>query len=331
MFLSLMLMALPAGATSQYTEGTCLLLKKQVIDYKRRLGKNNYLYGKSKANFDARCQNPVIGKSSTTISTTKQPDSKQANILAPDQKKKSTPQVPTKLEQVRDKETDPIFQNVNISWSLFILILVGFVCFNSFKKKLPQIKGKRGEVYVKNGLKKHLDKTSYTIINNVTLPLEDGGTTQIDHIVVSNFGIFVIETKNMKGWIFGSEAQAKWTQTIHRSKYFFQNPLRQNYKHTKTLALLLNMPHEKFHSLVIFTKNADLKTKMPENVGHLKNALFFIKRFDQKVFETSATTEIISFIESCRLTENNTTDKNHIEYLREKHSNGSTDQKNWMI
>jgi len=45
-----------------------------------------------------------------------------------------------------------------------------------------------------------LPKEQYTVLHNITLPTDDG-TTQIDHIVVSRFGVFVVETKNMKGWI----------------------------------------------------------------------------------------------------------------------------------
>jgi hypothetical protein len=50
--------------------------------------------------------------------------------------------------------------------------------------------------------------------------------------------VFVVETKNMKGWIFGSATQPFWTQKIFRSNYKFQNPLHQNYKHVKTLQAL---------------------------------------------------------------------------------------------
>ena len=59
------------------------------------------------------------------------------------------------------------------------------------------------------------------------------GTTQIDHILVSAYGIFVIETKNLKGWIFGSAENATWTQVLAGKKYPFQNPLKQNYRHTR--------------------------------------------------------------------------------------------------
>lgn len=65
-----------------------------------------------------------------------------------------------------------------------------------------------------------LDKEIYHRINNVTLPKNNGMTTQIDHIIVSVFGIFVIETKNYKGWIFGNEKQEKWTQVIKGGKKF---------------------------------------------------------------------------------------------------------------
>ncbi len=45
-----------------------------------------------------------------------------------------------------------------------------------------------------------LDGKVYRSINNVTIPTASG-TTQTDHVIVSPFGIFVVEAKNMKGWI----------------------------------------------------------------------------------------------------------------------------------
>ncbi len=89
-----------------------------------------------------------------------------------------------------------------------------------------------GEAFVNSAIKRKLDKTKYHLIKDVTLPTVDG-TTQVDHIIVSKFCIFVIETKNMKGWIFGGERQKTWTQSIYKNKNKFQNPLHQNYKHIK--------------------------------------------------------------------------------------------------
>ncbi|MFA0570919.1 nuclease-related domain-containing protein, partial [Vibrio gallaecicus] len=88
-------------------------------------------------------------------------------------------------------------------WYVVPLLLVVSI----FKSRW--FKGVFGEFLV-NKLLSHLPASDYTLIKDVTLPTEEG-TTQIDHVVVSKFGIFVVETKNMKGWIFGSKSQKQWT------------------------------------------------------------------------------------------------------------------------
>ena len=74
-----------------------------------------------------------------------------------------------------------------------------------------------------------LNKNIYHRFNNVIL-LSQNGTTQIDHLILSKFGIFIIETKNRNGWIYGSEDRQNWTQSFFHSKFTFQNPLRQTYR-----------------------------------------------------------------------------------------------------
>ncbi|EIA1300435.1 NERD domain-containing protein, partial [Vibrio vulnificus] len=111
-------------------------------------------------------------------------------------------------------------------WYIIPLLIVVSI----FKSRW--FKGVFGEFLV-NKLLSQLPDSDYTLVRNVTLPTDDG-TTQIDHIVVSRFGIFVVETKNMKGWIFGSKSQKQWTQKVYRHSSKFQNPLHQNYKHVKT-------------------------------------------------------------------------------------------------
>jgi len=71
----------------------------------------------------------------------------------------------------------------------------------------PWFKGMIGEAWGTFAAWVRLPADNYHRIHNVTLPTPDG-TMQIDHIFVSRFGIFVVETKNMKGWIFGGEHQA---------------------------------------------------------------------------------------------------------------------------
>lgn len=59
----------------------------------------------------------------------------------------------------------------------------------------------------------------------------------------------------------------------------FQNPLRQNYKHTKTLSDLTGIPHEHFKSIVVFVGESKFKTVMPPNVVHVRNFIRHIKRY----------------------------------------------------
>ncbi|MBL4760831.1 MAG: NERD domain-containing protein [Mariprofundaceae bacterium] len=152
--------------------------------------------------------------------------------------------------------------------------------------KSSWFKGVLGEFIVNILAKMMLDKNDYHLIKNVTLPTPDG-TTQIDHIIVSKYGVFVIETKNMKGWIFGSAKQKVWTQKIFKHSSKFQNPLHQNYKHVKTLAALLHLNDYQIHSLIVFIGDATFKTDMPENVTYGGDYIRFIKSKKRPVLSTS--------------------------------------------
>jgi restriction system protein len=130
---------------------------------------------------------------------------------------------------------------------------------------VSSFKGWVGEIQGTLAAKIRLDSQVYRSINNVTITTANG-TTQIDHVIVSKYGIFVVETKNIKGWIYGDEKQALWTQVLFGKKYRFQNPLRQNYRHTKALAEFLGIEHSKIHSVVLFWSECEFKTPMPLNV-----------------------------------------------------------------
>jgi hypothetical protein len=127
------------------------------------------------------------------------------------------------------------------------------------------IKGWLGEKSLTLGMWVFLNENIYRRIDNIIVPASDG-TTQIDHVLVSVYGIFVVETKNLQGWIFGSPDQREWTQVIYGKKYQFQNPLRQNYRHTKCLSEYLRLDHGIFRSVVMFMSECTFKTQMPDNV-----------------------------------------------------------------
>ena len=130
----------------------------------------------------------------------------------------------------------------------------------------PERKGVRGERLVHNTLTSVLNDQEYKVLTDLILPVA-GGTTQIDHLVLSRFGIFVIETKNMSGWIFGSADQTNWMQVQKRSKRQFQNPLRQNYAHVKAVQEILKVDLKALHNFVVFTGTAEPKTAMPGSLG----------------------------------------------------------------
>ena len=85
-----------------------------------------------------------------------------------------------------------VFEKLGVLWYLIPIAILAAIL------KSPWFKGVAGEFIVNISAKMMLNKDEYHLIKNVTLPTEDG-TTQIDHIIVSKYGIFVVETKNMKG------------------------------------------------------------------------------------------------------------------------------------
>ena len=183
---------------------------------------------------------------------------------------------------------------------------------------MSMFKGFIGEAIGSLAHKMLLDKSIYREMNNVTIPIPDG-TTQIDHVIVSRYGIFVIEAKNMNGWIFGDEKSAQWTQSLPGGKYRFQNPLRQNYRHTKCLAEFLGVEHENLHSVVMFWGETTFKTEMPENVLD-KGYTSYIKSKTDVIFSDEEVDEIVEAIQSGKLPRTWATRKQHIASLKVRHS-----------
>ncbi|MDP2417341.1 MAG: NERD domain-containing protein, partial [Hydrogenophaga sp.] len=176
-------------------------------------------------------------------------------------------------------------------------------------------KGVAGEFAVNSSVKLLLDKEKYHLIKNVTLPTEDG-STQIDHIIVSEFGVFVVETKNMKGWIFGSPNQKTWTQKIYKHSNKFQNPLHQNYKHLKTLETLLGLTEQQLHSVIVFIGDSTFKTEMPENVTYGGGYARYIKSKITPVLTASQVVEITKKIEQGRLAASFKTNREHVRHVK---------------
>lgn len=160
---------------------------------------------------------------------------------------------------------------------------------NIGSKSMAEKKGDVGEQIVKVAVLSKLDAAQYRHFSNLIIPTSNG-TTQIDNIVVSPFGVFVIEAKYFQGWIFGGAKQEKWTHTLSRfEKYAFANPIRQNYGHIKALARLLRQPESRFHSVVVFAhRNCQLKTELPANVCLQHNFIEYIQGFTKNIVDDAA-------------------------------------------
>lgn len=180
-------------------------------------------------------------------------------------------------------------------------------------------KGNRGESRINKIIERNLGENEY-LIEDATLHTEDG-TTQIDHIIVSTYGIFVIETKNMDGWIFGDSdlRRKEWTQTIYRYSNKFPNPLRQNYGHVKTLESLLDLAGKKIFSIVVFVGDSTFKTDMPDNVmdkGGFIKWIKGIKLRNQAIFTKAEVKGIVDKIEDARKKRSFKTNREHVKHVR---------------
>ncbi|MGN4679678.1 nuclease-related domain-containing protein [Bacillus cereus group sp. MYBK223-2] len=204
---------------------------------------------------------------------------------------------------------------------IFELILIAvLIPLNSVvKKHVPKWKGKAGEKLVKRILGK-LDPKSYFVLHNVTVYTEYGDTTQIDHIVIAETGVFVVETKNYEGWIYGSEKAARWTQGIFRKKHSFQNPFRQNYKHIKAIEWVMEQQLPCI-SIVAFHPKCSLKRVDVHSKG--KHALYYndLKSCIESYTEVQLTNDEVQHIYQTMLRVNITNksiEKKHVKYLKNK-------------
>lgn len=177
-------------------------------------------------------------------------------------------------------------------------------------------KGKVGEKVVAGKLNL-LPKDQYRVLNNVMIPTPKG-SSQIDHVIVSIYGIFVIETKNYKGWIYGGEHAEYWTQNIYGNKYQLYNPILQNAGHVRALRHVLK-DYEPLPILpiVAFSGRADIKVKVEEAcVVYWNQIRKVINRFKEKRLTWSQVNEICEAVQMAQLKPGKEVNKQHLKDIR---------------
>ena len=164
------------------------------------------------------------------------------------------------------------------------IILLGLIVAIPILLKIyePKIKGKIGETKV-SLLLRSLPSSQYKVLNDILIK-NKSRSSQIDHIVVSTAGVFVIETKNYKGWIFGHEKSDNWTQVIFKQKFKLRNPINQAWGHINTLKTVLSDFEEiQYFPVVVFTGSATLK-KITSTVPVIKT--FGLLRYISRISKT---------------------------------------------
>lgn len=122
--------------------------------------------------------------------------------------------------------------------------------------------GKYGEYLTYKYLRAYEEKGA-KFLYNCYLPRENDDTTEIDVLMIYKSGLYVFESKNYSGWIFGDEKSKTWTQTLPQGrkshKEHFLNPIMQNKLHIKWLKNLIQDESIPVHSIIVFSERCTLK------------------------------------------------------------------------
>ncbi len=190
-------------------------------------------------------------------------------------------------------------------WAIIITCLVIIITYKLFGAKLI---GWFGEYWTKQVLNK-LPKDKYIVINNVFIET-NGYTHQIDHVIVSKYGIFSVETKQYNGFITGNKYDKNWVRHVGKNKYYYTNPIRQNYGHVKALSELLGIDESKIYNIVCIPSRAKLKIEHDGELVRYDTIVDKILLYKEEVINN--TDEIANIIKN-----NNITDKS----IKKKHIN----------
>jgi len=176
-----------------------------------------------------------------------------------------------------------------------------------------------GESRLARELSARFRSPDYHLLNHITLSFE-GWTTQIDHILISRFGVFVIETKNYSGWIFANARYETWTQVIYRVKSRFQNPIFQNRRHVRAVQALLDfLQAEAVRSAVVFVGDAVFKTGVPSGVYGPEEFIEHVRGCTEEAMTLNRMHFCIGRLEASRLAISGKTDVEHIESLERRY------------
>jgi len=163
---------------------------------------------------------------------------------------------------------------------------------------------------------------------NIYIPNGKGKTTEIDLVYLHQTGIYVIESKNYSGWIFGDEKSQNWMQTFpNGQKFSFYNPIKQNNGHIKALKVLLpSIETAHFTSVIVFSERCELKKVSYEakdtyviKRNHLSNLMKQSIQSSPNILEATYIDKIYNFLSQYQMVEKSVKEQ-HVEKIKGKFS-----------
>lgn len=147
--------------------------------------------------------------------------------------------------------------------------------------KIEADKGREGEYLIYKNLAEY-EKKGAKLLFNCYIPTKTNKISEIDVLMLHQSGIYVFESKNYSGWIFGSEHDEKWTQSLlgkgyEAQKEHFFNPVLQNKLHIKHLCGFLKIKQEHVYSIIVFSDRCELKSITLDNQDIKVLQLFQLK------------------------------------------------------
>lgn len=205
---------------------------------------------------------------------------------------------------------------------LFFFVVVAILTYSIqlYRQSAAKKRGKYGEKIVSSILMSLPDE--YYLFNDIIIQ-RDGYSVQIDHVLISVYGIFVIETKNYKGWITGNESSEYWTKSVFGHKYQFLNPIIQNRSHVKALSRLFKIDENYFIPIVVFIDSAVLNCYTRSHVIYDEDLLDFICNYKKTIISFNDVQDYALILDAASL-ETSETRKEHMNKVYESIYNKQT-------
>lgn len=182
---------------------------------------------------------------------------------------------------------------LHLLWIVPLVLTIAFLAS-------PRFRGDIAESRVRRILANGLEKSRYTLLNDVELP-SGGGTVHVDHIVVSRFGVFVIKSLYANGMVSGTEVQDRWKLERWGRSRRIENPMHENAVQAETVGRVLGMPLTKIHPVVVLTGHRGIRPRPPEHLVSAEQLIRYIRKKGTHVLEPEQAERALKSIAESRV------------------------------